>query len=233
LRLAKLHKLFRLICAFIAISLFSPLKGAVAADLPPPGAALDVLSPQPIANTAPTLRIGGYVGALSEQAIWPPTSCNSTLLCPWTIHFVQSYLVDGHAVYTFYRFNQVPIDLELEGGVAQRFGSYHQTEFDLIPVMRWKYFPWNKYLYTNFRAGLIGASYATGVSSWEAQNARNGGVGSNYLNFLRLEFTFAPSVDSPYEFFVGLHHRSGIFGLINGSHGGSNYWETGMRFNIF
>jgi hypothetical protein len=156
------------------------------------------------------------------------------LLCPWTIRFVNNYLIDGHAVYTFYRFAHAPIDLELEGGVAQRIGQpgYNQTEFDLIPMLRWKYFPWNQFIYTNFRAGLIGASYATGVSPWEAANAQNGGKGSNYLNFLRLEIDLAPSDHSPFEVFVGLHHRSGIFGLINGSHGGSNYWMTGIRFNV-
>lgn len=99
-------------------------------------------------------------------------------------------------------------------------------------MMRWKAFPWNKYVYTNFRVGVFGASYATGVSSWEAVNADNGGKGSRYLNFLRYEFTFAPSADSPYEVFIGLHHRSGIYGLINHSHGGSNYWITGIRFSF-
>ena len=52
---------------------------------------------------------------------------------PVVDHLVESYLVDAHAIYTFYRFERLPIDLEIEGGVAQRFGSYHQTEFGLIP----------------------------------------------------------------------------------------------------
>jgi hypothetical protein len=91
---------------------------------------------------------------------------------------------------------------------------------------------WNDDLYPHFRVGAIGASYATGVSPWDAINARNDGKGSNYLNFLRYELDFAPTATSPYEVFVGLHHRSGIYGLINGSHGGSNYWMTGIRFNV-
>ncbi|MGD0635843.1 MAG: hypothetical protein ABSA13_16580 [Beijerinckiaceae bacterium] len=70
------------------------------------------------------------------------------------------------------------------------------------------------------------------VSPWEAQNAQNGGKDSRYLNFLRFEATIAPSEDSPWEIFAGLHHRSGIFGLINHSHGGSNYWMTGIRFDV-
>jgi hypothetical protein len=194
---------------------------------------LEMFSPQPIA-TAPTLRIGAYVGALSEQALftWQPFQCSSTSVCPWDIHLQNNYLIDGHAVYTLYRFEKIPLDLEIEGGVAQRFGLYHQTEFDLIPMWRWKAFPWNDYLYTNFRVGVIGASYVTGVSPWEAINARNGGKGSNYLNFLRYELDFAPTAHAPYEVFIGLHHRSGVYGLINGSHGGSNYWMTGIRFNV-
>ncbi len=73
------------------------------------------------------MRIGAYVGALSEQAlfVWQPFNCASTSLCPWDIHL--------H-------------DLELEGCVAQRFGLYHQTQFDLIPMLRWKSFPRHNFL---------------------------------------------------------------------------------------
>lgn len=114
-----------------------------------------------------------------------------------------------------------------------RFGACDLQEFNLIPMMRWKYFPWNIYVHTNIRLGLLGASSTTGVSAWEAKNARNGGKASRYLNFPRIEFDFAPSADSPYKAFIGLRHRSGIFGLINHAHGGSNYWVTGVRFNLF
>ncbi len=223
------------LAACIAWNAFAmPMEARAADFLTPAQPMLEMFSPQPIA-TAPTLRIGAYVGALSEQAlfVWQPFNCQSTAVCPWDIHLQNNYLVDGQAVYTLYRFAKIPLDLELEGGVAQRFGQYHQTEFDLIPMWRWKAFPWNNYVYTNFRVGVIGASYATGVSPWEAINAKNGGKGSDYLNFLRYELDFAPTADSPYEVFIGLHHRSGIYGLINGSHGGSNYWMTGIRFNAF
>jgi hypothetical protein len=221
-----------LLLALLVTAVGAPKHAHAAELLTPVVVTPDLLSPQPVATT-PTLRIGFYVGALSEQALWPITSCKSTLLCPWTIRLTHDYIIDSQGVYTFYRFARLPIDLELEGGVAQRFGWDHQSEFDLIPIARWKAFPWNNYVFTNFRAGLLGASYATGVSPWERKNAENRGKGSNYLNFLRLELTFAPSAESPWEVFAGLHHRSGIFGLINHSHGGSNYWETGLRFNVF
>lgn len=114
------------------------------------------------ANAAPTLRIRAYVGALSDQSL-----INITVLRPWVPNFASGILVDAHAGYTAYRFQSIPLDLEIEGGVAKRFGSREagqQWEFDLIPMARWTYFPWNDYIYTNFRLGLIGASYVTGIS---------------------------------------------------------------------
>ncbi|MDJ0448785.1 hypothetical protein [Methylocystis sp. JR02] len=154
---------------------------------------------------------------------------------PWDAHFVPGAMVDAHAIYTAYRFERVPLDLEIEGGVAKRFGSDaggRQWEFDLIPMARWKYFPWNDFIYTNFRVGLIGASYVTGISDFERQ-FDSSHHSARFLNLLVPEFTFAPSKDAPFEVFVRVHHRSGVYGLIDGVHGASNYISTGMRFSVF
>lgn len=172
----------------------------------------------------PTLRIGGYIGALSHQAL-----ASITFRRPWRTRLQSDYLADVHAIYTVHRFESIPLDLEIEGGIAKRFGQNHQTELDLIPMARWKYWPWNDYIYTNFRLGLAGPSYVTGVSDWEKQNTGNH-KGSRFLSLLIPEFTFAPSADSPFELFVRVHHRSGIYGLINGVHGASNYVSAGFRF---
>ncbi len=180
---------------------------------------------------APEWRVGGFFGALSHQPLWPPNSCRSLLVCPWRLKLQPDYIIGGHAIYTAYRFQAVPVDIEIEAGVAQRFGRSHATEFYLAPILRWKAFPWNDYVYTTFRLGLVGASYTTSVSAWERSNATNG-KGSRYLNYLLLEGTFAPSATSPVEAFVRLHHRSGIYGLIGGVRGGSNYVGVGLRYTI-
>ncbi len=90
-------------------------------------------------NPQPTLRIGAYVGVLSDQSL-----LNITVLRPWAPHLASGLLVDAHAVYTAYRFQSIPLDLEIEGGIAKRFGNREagqQWEFDLIPMARWTYFP--------------------------------------------------------------------------------------------
>ncbi|MGD9545588.1 MAG: hypothetical protein AB7F41_16395 [Methylocystis sp.] len=181
-------------------------------------------------KAAPTLRIGAYVGALSDQSL-----INITVLRPWAPNFASGILVDAHAVYTAYRFQSIPLELELEGGVAKRFGSREagqQWEFDLIPMARWTYFPWNDFVYTNFRLGLIGASYVTGISDFERQ-FDSSGHSSRFLNLLVPELTVSPYKEAPFEVFVRVHHRSGVYGLINGVHGASNYISTGIRFTAF
>lgn len=174
----------------------------------------------------PDWRIGGYVGALSHEAV-----VDIVLIQPWNTALRNDYLADIHGTYTFYRFENLPLELELEAGIAKRFGQSHEWEFNLIPMARWTWLPWNNFVYTNIRLGLLGASYTTGVSDWEKLNTSNH-TGSRYLNFLVTEITFAPSRKSSFETFIRVHHRSGIFGLINGVHGGSNYVATGLRFAL-
>jgi hypothetical protein len=215
----------RMVC-MICMALAASASGAYGAD-----AALPEF-PQPTTlptKPPPTLRIGAYFGSLTSEALV------TTVFEPWRVHPISSYLIDTHAIYTFYRLDSLPIDFELEGGIAKRFGDAaggHQVEFDLIPMARWKYFPWNDYLYTNFRLGLIGASYVTGISDFE-RHFDSSGHSARFLNFLVPELTFAPSADSSFEVFVRVHHRSGIYGLIDNVHGASNYIAGGIRFAIY
>jgi hypothetical protein len=145
--------------------------------------------------------------------------------------FGDSYLGGGDLTYTFYRFQKIPVDLEIDGTIAKRFGDDHQWDFGVIPMARWKYFPWNNYVYTNFRLGLLGADYVTGISPWELHWAGND-HGSRFLNYLAFEIDLKPSESSSFEWYVGSHHRSGIFGLINDTWGGSSYYTTGFRYHF-
>ena len=74
----------------------------------------------------------------------------------------------------------------------------------------------------------MGASYATGIPAWERQNSGND-KGSRWLEFLVPELTFASGPTSRGEAFIRVHHRSGLYGLINGVSGGSNYLSVGYR----
>ena len=175
------------------------------------------------AQSSSNWRVGFSVGALTHQSL---DGLFYQIEIP---SFHSSYLVDLDGVYTLHRFQILPIDLEVQGEVAKRFGMDHQSEVDLISVVRWKKFPWNDKLYTNFRFGFLGGSYVSSISPWEKQDSGNN-TGSKFLQLLIAEFTFSPSENANYESFIGLHHRSGIFGVISGVTGGSNYFMVGMRF---
>ena len=177
-------------------------------------------------NAAPSpsnWRVGFSVGALTHQSL---DGLFYQIEIP---SFHHSYIADLDGVYTLHRFKALPLDLEVQGEVARRFGMDRQSEVDLISVLRWKKFPWNDKLYTNFRFGFLGGSYASSISPWEKQDSGDN-KGSKFLQLLVGEFTFSPSENAGYEAFIGLHHRSGIFGLIGGVTGGSNYFLVGVRF---
>ena len=198
------------------------------AVLCPGGGELGARADEPASVDSPTgsgatLRIGVFVGMLNEQAF------PQMLYEPGDTRLAPSYIAEVQAVRTLHRFASMPLDLELEAGAAKRFGEDHQTELDLLPMLRWKLFPWNRWVYTNLRLGLLGVSYASSISSYERQSSTND-RGSRFLNLVIPELTFARSASSSTEFFVRAHHRSGIFGVIDGTHGGSSYYAAGVRF---
>lgn len=225
----------------LAVASVCHVGGAAAADVtPPPPPRAAAAGPPPLFASGeaawlpawpgqtggPTVRVGAYGGQITTGSLL------SNLFEPWTIKLRDSYIVDVHAIYTAYRFEALPLDLEIEGGLAHRFGFDHQGEADLLPMARWKWLPWNGLVYTNVRLGLLGASYVDGVSATEVK--RSGTThGSRYLNFLVPEITFAPGPEADWEVFVRIHHRSGIYGLIDGVNGGSNYLSVGARFGVF
>jgi hypothetical protein len=137
-------------------------------------------------------------------------------------------MVGGNAVYKIAHLPHLPVDLELDLSVADLFGRGNELEFGAIPEFRWKWFPWNNVVYTNVRVGPLGLSYTTGLSVEESSDT-TGNHTSRFLNLDVYEWTFAPSEQSKWEGFIRNQHRSGIFGLINGVRGGSNYVNLGLR----
>ena len=168
--------------AIVAAAVLSiSMASSFAAEFSKETAAAPIMAGMLASNAEPTLRLGGYVGVLTNKAL-----VDITLLRPWRQDFKSGLLVDAHAIYTAYRFQSIPLDLEIEGGVAKRFGNAYtgnQWEFDLIPMARWTNFPWNDYVYTNFRLGLFGASYVTGVSGFE-RDFDSSRHGNGFLNLL-------------------------------------------------
>jgi len=169
------------------------------------------------------LMVGFYAGSLAHQAF-----INIVLLAPQQTRLEPNYLAALNLTYIAYEFRNLPLALEIDGTIAARFGQDHEWDFAILPMLRWKAFPWNRFLYTNFRLGLLGISYATGISPWEKQNSGNG-RGSRLLGFMVPEITFSSGPDSMGEAFLRVHHRSGGWGTFNGAWGGSNYVSVGYR----
>lgn len=178
-------------------------------------------TPQPVAERGP-LSVGFYAGELYKSEYI------SILYRPQDIQLSPSYLVAANVDYRIYKSADIPIQFEGEFDIAKRFHGADEFDVVLAPFVRWTWFPWNRFLYTNVRVGALGLSYTSGVSTWERQNSGNN-RGSNFLQFGAMEVSFAAHENARSEVFVRVHHRSGIFGLINGVNGGSNYLSFGFR----
>jgi hypothetical protein len=189
--------------------------------LAPAQPALAQASAMPLEAKSPWM-VGFYVGALSEQPfITIPTQ-------PWTVRLENSFIGALNLTYVVHEFESLPISFEIDGVLAKRFGNDNEAEVALLPMARWKAFPWNSLLYTNLRLGLSGPSYVSDVSPWELKNSGNR-TGSRFLNFLVPELTVSSGPGAPWEAFLRVHHRSGAWGTINGVYGGSNYISVGYR----
>jgi len=187
-----------------------------ASDAPP--AASD---PAPAAGRGP-LSTGLYAGELFKGGL------PEFFYRPQDSQFTPSYVAVLNFDYRAYKFEHLPLQFETEFDIGKRFHGANQWDFEVAPFFRWTSLPWNKWLYTNVRVGALGASYATGISAWERQNSGND-KGSRWLEFLVPELTFASGPNSRGEAFIRVHHRSGLYGLINGVSGGSNYLSVGYR----
>jgi hypothetical protein len=173
-------------------------------------------------SQTPPWMIGIYGGALTHEAF------ASIFYQPQKWSFSPSYLVESNLTYRLYKMPTLPLQFDLDMDAGKRFGQAHQWDFGIVPMARWMSFPWNKYLYTNLRIGAGGVSYVTGISQWELQNSEND-KGSRFLHFLVTELTFSSGPDANWEAFIRVHHRSGIYGMINGVYGGSSYVTAGYR----
>lgn len=148
---------------------------------------------------------------------------------PWNTigTYYDSYLSGGNLVYRAIDLPNLPISLELDFA-----GSFHApegyAEFRVTPTFRWKWFPWNNYVYTNLRVGPFGLSYATKVSDLERTQVENY-HSAKLLNSTIVEWTFAPSENSPWEAFWRIDHRCGVWGTFDGVVGGTNYMTVGFR----
>ena len=133
----------------------------------------------------------------------------------------------------------LPIDAILKMGVAAHFEDNLQEDLWGVIAglsLSWTSFPWNEYIKTRIEV-TEGISINSDVP-WIEQHHTDVGAASNTSNvlnylefFLGLRIGFLTGDD--FETYIGpvINHRSGIFGLINEVHGGSNF--LGFKMQVF
>ncbi len=147
--------------------------------------------------------------------------------------------------YVYKRPYDFPVNITLQSSFITHFNSYSGEETDYYTndnsyeinfgiKVYWTEFPWDKYVRT--RLGVSeGLSYTSNITNLERYNQYNQ-KNSNYLNYIDVTLSFnAKDITRINELEdtyigIGLSHRSGIFGTINGVDGGSNnvtfFFET-------
>jgi hypothetical protein len=117
---------------------------------------------------------------------------------------------------------------ECEAQLAKHWGYQQHWETNVAVVLRWLDFPWDHRLDTSFAIGE-GLSYASVKPKIELDKL---GHTSNLLNYLMFEWEFQVPRHDQWSVFTRIHHRSGIYGLINNVSGGSNMVTWGIRIRF-
>lgn len=148
-------------------------------------------------------------------------------------------------IYVYKRPYDFPVNITLQSSFITHFNSYSGEETDYYTnnntyeinfgiKIYWIEFPWDKYVRT--RLGISeGLSYANNITNLERYNQYHEN-NSNYLNYIDTTLSFnakditkIKNLEDTYAG-IGISHRSGIFGVINGVDGGSNnvifFFET-------
>jgi len=100
------------------------------------------------------------------------------------------------------------------------------TEIGIPMTLTFDAFPWREQLPTKLTIS-VGPSFISKITPTEKRKD-DGNEGSKLLNMFSPEIEFGVP-DTDWSGFFRLHHRSGIFGLINRVSGGSTYFTFGIR----
>jgi len=156
-------------------------------------------------------------------------SDNSFLeIIPGNTEFEESYIWTMGISRTIIKLNN---HLLIEGELNAARHSGHQDHFEFNGAfnLRWHIFPCDHYLNTSLAYG-VGPSYATEKPPIEEDSNTDA---SRTLLFMMAELTFAPpkSNNSHWEVLIRIHHRSGVFGIVD-SGGSSNFITAGIRYRF-
>lgn len=122
------------------------------------------------------------------------------------------------------------IGYEVEGQVAWHSGEQTHAEGNAAFTLRWLPFPWDRYLDTSFAFGN-GLSYATSEPELEIREGDEQET-NQLLYYILVELAFAVPQYESWDLFVRIHHRSSVFGVIDGITTGSNFVGLGLRYRF-
>lgn len=108
-------------------------------------------------------------------------------------------------------------------------GRQSYEEYVACLLLRYHRFPWDRHVNTTIAFGE-GLSYTSELSRREEQYAS--GETRKLLNYLAVEVGFALPGHPDWSLVYRIHHRSGIFGLMGGLKGVSDYYSLGIRFSF-
>lgn len=157
-----------------------------------------------------------FAGRASKGDIWQTTGFKAGAF--------ESYLAGVALARTLARHGEwARWEAEVQG--VKHMGMQTHLEGVGLVLLRWRAFPWNDYLATSLAVG-DGLSYGTREPEVEI---RRQGRSTRLLNYLLFEITLAPPGEERWSLSLRQHHRSGIFGLFDDMHGGSDFWVAGVR----
>lgn len=120
--------------------------------------------------------------------------------------------------------------LELEGQLGAYSGAQSHLEANGAVTLRWLTFPWDRWLDTSFAFGN-GLSYASKDPPLEVREG-NEGRSAQLMYYILVEMAFAVPHHPDWEVFTRIHHRSSVFGLIDGLFTASNFAGLGLRYRF-
>ena len=100
--------------------------------------------------------------------------------------------------------------------------------FNPYIMARWSNFPWSDTIRTTFGFGG-GLSFATDVPSIEKKPSEPNGDYSKVQHYLAVEATFALPKHKDWQLVYRLHHRSGVFGVMQSDNVGNTAVQIGIR----
>jgi hypothetical protein len=139
-------------------------------------------------------------------------------------YFEKSYLTGVALARQFARTGK-SLTWEVEGQAVKHYGKQHHGEFNALVFARWHRLPWNHLLKTSIALGE-GLSLATRKPPVEQEDHKHT---SALLNNIQFEITFAFTRQPNWHLVGRIHHRSGIFGLINDVHAASDFAVLGVK----